>query len=87
MVKDHNKDISNITYNHLNLPEEVTINNGFIKYTYDASGVKLRKEVNGTTTDYAGNYIYENNNVQFFNTSEVYFSKTGASSNGNIQGD
>ena len=61
MKTDANKGITNITYNHLNLPLEVKFNNSStrkINYIYDASGVKLSKIVNDngamTTTDYAG---------------------------------
>ena len=42
-------------------------------YTYDATGTKLRKTVNGVTTDYANGFIYENNQLQFFNQPEGYF--------------
>ncbi|SNS33960.1 RHS repeat protein, partial [Dokdonia pacifica] len=77
MIEDLNKGIGNIDYNHLNLPETVTINTidaeqtaqqGTINYIYDATGVKLAKVVNDVnqnstiTTYYAGGYIYENNN-------------------------
>ncbi|WP_299118248.1 DUF6443 domain-containing protein [uncultured Tenacibaculum sp.] len=84
MVRDYNKgigtsSINGITYNHLNLPTEVKFNNSDaqkISYVYDASGVKLKKVVNNngniTTTEYAGNYIYENNVLQFFNHPEGY---------------
>lgn len=80
MVSDANKGISTITYNHLNLPDNVSINNtqevGTITYIYDASGQKIQKNVlkNGvnTPTDYAGSYIYENNTLQFFNHMEGY---------------
>ena len=45
-----------------------------------ADGTKLRKVVNDngyvTTTDYAGNYVYENNDLQFFNTAEGYVAVT-----------
>ena len=34
--------------------------------------MKLRKVVENTTTDYAGNYIYEDNDLQFFNHPEGY---------------
>ncbi|QXP72522.1 hypothetical protein H0I31_02140 [Tenacibaculum sp. AHE15PA] len=79
MKTDTRKGITNIVYNHLNLPTQVTIGGKHIKYTYDATGVKLKKVVNGTTTDYAGNYIYENNTLQFFNHPEGYVSPVNAS--------
>ncbi|QMU66171.1 MAG: peptidoglycan DD-metalloendopeptidase family protein [Flavobacteriaceae bacterium] len=82
MISDKNKGITNITYNHLNLPKTVSINaNDYITYVYDAAGVKQAKYVirnggigpgNITATKYAGNYIYENNVLQFFSTSEGY---------------
>lgn len=69
---DHNKAISSITYNHLNLPSVITIAlKGSITYTYDAAGNKLKKvssesasAANGnriitTTTTYLGGMIYE----------------------------
>lgn len=49
---DHNKDISNITYNYLNLPSLITVTpndsvgtsgKGTITYTYDSAGNKLKK--------------------------------------------
>jgi RHS repeat-associated protein len=53
LVKDNNKRITGIRYNHLNLPEhiEVTatanpvVDGGSIDYTYDALGNKLMKKV------------------------------------------
>ncbi len=50
--KDLNKNITGIVYNHLNLPTEITFNNSnVIRYIYDATGAKLKKEVveNGKT--------------------------------------
>ena len=66
MTKDNNKGITNITYNHLNLPLQVTFSaTQKINYIYNAAGVKVKKEVtNGstiTTTDYlAGGFQYSN---------------------------
>ncbi|MEM9141349.1 MAG: DUF6443 domain-containing protein [Bacteroidota bacterium] len=83
---DRNKGITAITYNHLNLPISVTIDkgntNGTISYVYDATGVKLEKTASGsdngnplnTTTQYAGNYVYENSTLQFFSHPEGYVS-------------
>lgn len=64
MIKDNNKGITSISYNHLNLPTTIVFNTGsLISYTYDASGVKLKKQVvaNGTTTttEYAGAFTYK----------------------------
>ncbi|GAA4276107.1 DUF6443 domain-containing protein [Aquimarina mytili] len=80
MVKDLNKGITSITYNHLNLPETVTIANGEgtgkITYMYKATGEKLKKIVTQggsvTNTEYAGNYIYKNGSLEFFNHPEGY---------------
>ncbi len=71
MKDDLNKGITNITYNHLNLPVVVSFGSSkSITYTYDAAGIKLSKVVNDngslTTTDYAGGFIYENNALQHF---------------------
>ncbi|HEY9260191.1 RHS repeat-associated core domain-containing protein, partial [Chitinophaga sp.] len=74
LIKDANKKIDAITYNHLNLPVLITIaNKGTIKYQYDALGTKVRKIVTDmtggqtkvTTTDYIGDFVYENDTLQF----------------------
>jgi len=87
MIEDKNKNITSITYNHLNLPTQIQIaNQGNIVYTYDATGTKLSKTVNplfGTyqSTFYAGNYIYEtlagNPILKFFNHPEGYVEPDG----------
>ena len=68
LTSDKNKNISSITYNHLNLPYIITTSKGTITYTYDAVGNKLQKQViesltgGGTlttTTKYMGAFIYE----------------------------
>ena len=76
---DANKGITDITYNHKNLPVEININgvaNGDIKYIYDATGLKLKKIVTEggvqKETSYAGKYTYKNNKLEFFHTSEGY---------------
>jgi RHS repeat-associated protein len=83
MTIDLNKEISvaagdAITYNHLNLPARVNKANGdYVAYTYDATGRKLRQQVfkAGTatpqkTTDYAGEFFYENDTLKFINHEE-----------------
>ena len=71
LIFDKNKDITSITYNHLNLPQVITIrdNKGSIEYVYDASGTKLKKIVHETdkpdkTTLYLFG-IYEGDILQF----------------------
>ncbi len=66
MVKDLNKSIDSIHYNHLNLPVLVVFENAgdSITYLYDAAGIKLQQVVyeGGDTlkiTDYVGEFIYE----------------------------
>ena len=77
MTQDLNKGINTIIYNHLNLPTSVETANGKISYIYDATGYKLQKTVEGSVTEYAGNYIYENEALQFFNTPEGYVTPDG----------
>src|SRR5690606_36852008 len=49
MIADNNKNIVEITYNHLNLPVELTFGNGgIINYIYDAAGTRLSKKVQPT---------------------------------------
>ncbi|WP_298900914.1 DUF6443 domain-containing protein [uncultured Psychroserpens sp.] len=81
MLTDANKGISsNITYNHLNLPTQVTLSGGNIQYIYDATGIKQKKIVStGGNTEYAGGYIYENGVLKFFSHPEGFVEKNGAS--------
>ena len=79
MKTDTNKYITYIEYNHLNLPTHIVFSGqqASISYVYDATGTKLKKTVSGSgipskTTAYAGNYIYENEELQFFSTPEGY---------------
>ena len=86
MTKDQNKHITNIEYNHLNLPTAIHFdNNRNILFGYDANGVKMKKEVTSNTIDkltlYMDGFQYLNkqansvNNktlLQFFPTSEGY---------------
>ena len=79
ITKDLNKNIAGITYNHLNLPENITIaGKGTIKYLYDATGNKLRKVVvdntqttaRTITTDYSRGFVYRNDTLQFITHEE-----------------
>ena len=81
MLTNANKAIAAITYNHLKLPTQVTMSSGNISYIYEATRVKLEKVVtegvNITRTNYAGNYVYENDILQFFSTTEGYVEPKG----------
>jgi len=85
MVSDANKNITSITYNHLNLPAKITFaTTGNIVYIYNAAGQKLQKIVNrtGTTavvTDYLGGYQYESSLLKFIPTAEGYAEPSGSS--------
>jgi hypothetical protein len=75
MLTDKNKNITaNITYNFLNLPEKVTRNNSSVTYIYDATGRKLSLVADYASaqkqTDYAGEYVYENDVLQFISHEE-----------------
>ncbi len=88
MIEDKNRGITDIEYNHLNLPRKVTFDNldpetGTTKkgivYVYDALGGKLEKQFFDSTTGpadvitkYANGYIYKNHGLQFFSHPEGY---------------
>ncbi|VXD14833.1 DUF6443 domain-containing protein [Marinoscillum sp. 108] len=83
MISDANKAISNISYNYLNLPEQVVVPEGTIYYTYNAQGVKLRKFFDKTsgideTTDYVGGIQYKNGALDFIQHGEGRAVKNGA---------
>lgn len=80
LVLDNNKNIQAIQYNHLNLPQLITIAPvqagqaaSTIAYTYDANGNKLKKLVTDNTisptkvtiTDYISGFVYKNDQLQF----------------------
>src|SRR5690606_5492430 len=49
MTSDLNKDITEILYNHLNLPTQISFANGnSIEYLYNAAGQKIEKKVHDT---------------------------------------
>ena len=82
MKTDYNKWISTpIAYNHLNLPTQVIRTGSTCNYVYDATGAKQQKVVNGITTDYAGGFIYENQQMKFFSQPEGYVYKNTGTGN------
>lgn len=81
MIRDDNKGITGITYNHLNLPVEIMFGTGDkIKYLYDAVGKKVTKTVTaGATevaTDYLDGYQYTDGLLNFFPHAEGYVNVT-----------
>ena len=72
MTADSGKGINSINYNHLNLPESIAISRYTIGYTYDASGVKIKKIVDGQSTEYSGATVYKDNNLEFIHMPEGY---------------
>ena len=62
LKKDNNKEITQIDYNYLKLPERINLIGGrWIEYEYDAEGTKLKKTLStGKFTDYEEDEIYEN---------------------------
>jgi RHS repeat-associated protein len=85
MNVDNNKDIGFIRYNHLNLPDSIAVTGkGYIRYTYDAAGNKLKKvtregSIETTTLYLFGNFV--NDTLQFIGTEEgrVRFKKENSS--------
>jgi RHS repeat-associated protein len=75
MVSDANKGIV-VSYNYLNLPEEVDFGNGNkITYLYTSSGNRIKKtvETSGQSSEvmhYAGSYTYKGSGLQMIKTSE-----------------
>jgi RHS repeat-associated protein len=77
MIKDENKYISSIVYNHLNLPTQINFATGDkIEYLYDAIGQKKSKKVTQadteTLTDYLDGFQYTNEVLNFFPHAEGY---------------
>ncbi|OQX77323.1 MAG: hypothetical protein B6D64_08475, partial [Bacteroidetes bacterium 4484_276] len=78
MTQDLNKQINNIEYNYLNLPQRLEIGQSagnILHYIYDASGRKLRKQKRvdqciNTNTDYCGSFVYEEGELQYILTEE-----------------
>ncbi|MEC4048608.1 RHS repeat-associated core domain-containing protein [Flavobacterium sp. SUN046] len=79
MIRDDNKNIKSIVYNHLNLPVLIDFGAlGRISYIYNAVGQKISKKVmdanlNTTVeTFYVDGFQYKGDNLQFFPHTEGY---------------
>ena len=85
MIKDENKGIDEIYYNHLNLPVYIKFRGigQSISYLYSATGKKVKKTVNHgapiyqiNNTDYLDGFQYKDNTLQFFPHAEGYVNNT-----------
>jgi len=76
LTRDDNKGVTSITYSRLNKPEIITTGQGYIAYTYDAAGNRLRKKVHTNASnqddiyDYIGNFVYKNDVLEYMLTGE-----------------
>ena len=77
LVRDDNKGITNVTYDPvLNLPLEVSMTGGTLRYGYDAAGNKLWQQVvdaagnEVVTTDYVGAFEYSNSTLSLVHHGE-----------------
>lgn len=83
MQMDKNKSLNegSITYNYLNLPQLVQkTTTAYVRYTYDATGRKLKQlavDETEKTTEYLGEFLYENGNLQLINHDEGRVVMTG----------
>ncbi len=83
MTADKNKGITEIIYNYLNLPTNISFANGSgIEYIYNAAGQKITKKVYDTPNntikevDYLDGFQYAGGILQFFPHSEGYVNVT-----------
>lgn len=96
MIRDDNKGITRITYNHLNLPTQIIFNNDVntkIEYVYNSSGEKIQKKVtqyncptcvagtNTTNVEYISGFQYKNGVLLFFPHSNGYVNNTVVNGN------
>ncbi len=79
LIKDVNKNIVSITYNVLNLPEEIVFSDGKkIIYTYSAEGKKISQHTfvsdgsNHSKKDYLDNIVYNSGQLEYIHTSQGY---------------
>ncbi|MCC3157164.1 DUF5675 family protein [Hymenobacter sp. 15J16-1T3B] len=76
LIRDRNKGIDTIRYNHLHLPTRIVWANGNrLEFRYTAAGQKVAKLATPTgkptvRTDYLGAWQYEGDSLRWLNTSE-----------------
>jgi hypothetical protein len=77
MISDHNKGLSGINYNFLNLPSSVP-DKSVLNY-YTASGYKVRSLLPEGNFHYLGPVVYKNGKIDFISTSEGRALRPGTS--------
>ncbi|WP_082482122.1 DUF6443 domain-containing protein [Flavobacterium sp. Leaf359] len=91
MILDQNKGITQIIYNHLNLPTKIVFGSesNKIEYLYDAAGKKVQKLVTeaGTPKNYSylQGFQYKGKALLFFPTAEGYVNYTPAVYGGSLE--
>jgi len=74
MLRDANKGITHIVYNHLNLPERVEMATATVEYDYLADGTKIANRVTRegetTTRQYQNGLVFENGALDHLLTEE-----------------
>ena len=82
LITDSQKGITAIAYNHLGLPAKIekgSLATDHLKYTYDAAGRKVRKQLGSKTARYYIDGVeYEGANLQFVATPFGRIRKAGA---------
>ena len=64
--------------NHLNLPTQIVVKGKTIGYSYDASGIKLKKTIGTKTTEYTSATVYKDGTLELIHTPEGYIEPTDA---------
>lgn len=91
MISDQNKGITQILYNHLNLPIKIVFGSesNKIEYLYDAAGKKVQKLVTEVGTPRSFTYLqgfqYKGKTLLFFPTAEGYVNYTPAVYGGSLE--
>lgn len=78
LTTDMNRLLSITPNLYLNVPDSLAVlGKGYINYTYDANGNRIRKKVTDfsgtgsvTTTDYIDGFVYQNDSLVYFNHNE-----------------
>ncbi|MCT4640581.1 MAG: DUF6443 domain-containing protein [Bacteroidales bacterium] len=81
MTVDPNKGLSDIKYNHMNLPCFITKGDKKIGYVYDAAGRKLANKFRGKTKYYFSNFVYTDDKLEYMICSDGLLNINGSTTN------